>query len=392
MAVIADVEVIPLMTPEIDGEDCDGSTDTVVVRVTDEDGVSGVGESDAPPLAVKAYIEHPTLHVWSQNLRSVLIGRDPFELAALYDALYEATIYPGRRGLGIHALSAIDIALHDLVGKQLGRPVFQLLGGRRRDALVPYATIFPGLPQGRSLGEVRAEVEGKVERALELGFRAVKVALFHEGAADGDLVEALGGVRKLVGDGVAIAIDFGFRWRDWRDALRALERLAEHDISFAEAPLPHDDVEGHGALAARSPIRIGGGEFSATRFEFREWLEAGIDVLEPDISRCGGLTEIRRIADEAAARSRSVVPHGWKTGITAAAQRHFHAATPNCPMFELLAPELGRSTLRARLTYPEPAVRDGTMALPDAPGLGIELDEEVVERYRVDRQREVSSP
>lgn len=386
MSLIADVEVIPLMTPEIDDEDCDGSTDTVVVRVTDEAGVSGVGESDAPPLVVKAYIEHPTLHVWSQNLRSALIGRDPFELSALYDALYESTIYPGRRGLGIHALSAIDIALHDLVGKQLGRPVFQLLGGRRRDALIPYATVFPGLPQGRSLAEVMAEVEGQVERAVELGFRAVKVALFHEGASDRDLVEALGGVRKLVGEQVTIALDFGFRWRDWRDALSALERVAVHDIYFAEAPLAHDDVEGHGQLAARSRVRIGGGEFSATRFEFREWLDAGIDVLEPDISRCGGLTEIRRIAEEAAARSRPVVPHGWKTGITAAAQRHFHAATPNCPMFEFLAPELGRSTLRARLTSPEPAVRDGTMALPDAPGLGIELDEDVVERYRVDRR------
>lgn len=390
MPLIVDVEVIPLMTPEIEAEDCDGSTDTVVVRVTDENGVSGVGESDAPPLAVKAYIEHPTLHVWSQNLRDVLIGRDPFELAALYDTLYESTIYPGRRGLGIHALSAIDIALHDLVGKQLARPVFQLLGGRRRDALVPYATIFPGLPQGRSLDEVVADVGAKVDRALEIGFRAVKIALFYEGAPDADLVEALARTRERVGERVTVAVDFGFRWREWRDALRALERLADYDIAFAEAPLAHDDLEGHAELAARSPIRIGGGEFSATRFEFREWLDAGIDVLEPDISRCGGLTEIRRIADEAAVRSRTVVPHGWKTGITAAAQRHFHAATPNCPMFELLAPELGRSTLRARLTYPEPAVRDGVMELPEGPGLGIELDEEVVERYRVDRREAAS--
>ena len=386
MALIRELEVIPIITPLVNKDDCDGAADTVVVRITDDDGVCGIGEADAPPGAVKAFIEQPTFHVWSQNFRSLLVGRDPFEIRSLHDRVYDSTIYPGRRGLGIHALSAVDIALHDLVGKQLGRPVYQLLGGPQRDHLRPYATIFPGLAQGRSIDDIMADIFRRFETALGLGFRALKMeVLFYDLVSDRQLVGLVREGRRMLGDDILLMLDFGYRWHDWRDALWTLRRLEECDIFFAEAPLQHDDLEGHARLADRSEIRVGGAEFAATRFECRDWLAAGVDVLQPDINRCGGLTEIRRIADEAAARSRVVVPHGWKTGITAAAGRHFHAATRNSPTFEFLSPHLWQSTLRMQLVHPEPEIADGRMPLPDRPGLGIELDEDVVERYRIDR-------
>ena len=150
-STIADLEVIPIVTPAVNADDCDGAADTVVVRLTDEAGRTGIGEADAPADLVRAFIEQPDLHVWSRNVRNLVVGRDPFPIAALVDELYGATLYPGPRGLGIHVLSAIDIALHDLVGKQLGRPVYELLGGARKEALRRTRRSSPGCRRaGRS--------------------------------------------------------------------------------------------------------------------------------------------------------------------------------------------------------------------------------------------------
>jgi L-alanine-DL-glutamate epimerase-like enolase superfamily enzyme len=180
-------------------------------------------------------------------------------------------------------------------------------------------------------------------------------------------------------------VDFGYRWRDWRSALRVLERAAEADLYLAEATLAHDDLEGHARLAARASTRIGGAEFAATRFECREWLERGrVDVLQPDPNRVGGLTELARVAELASHHAATVIPHGWKTGITVAANMHIHAATANVPLFELVSPALWTSPLRRELTVPEPELRDGVLALPPGPGLGIELDEDAVAHYRTD--------
>jgi L-alanine-DL-glutamate epimerase-like enolase superfamily enzyme len=385
VAPIADVEVLALKCAERP-DDCDGAADTVVVVLTDVDGRTGIGEADAPAEVVRAFVEMDDLHVWSRGLRRMLIGRNPFPIPALWDTLYHGSIYPGRRGAGIHALSAIDIALHDLAGKQLGRPAFELLGGARRSRLVPYATLFPGMPQGRTIRELRLEIDALVDRALELGFRAIKVeALFDDLISDEQLAVLLVEARRRIGEGRSLLVDFGYRWRDWRAALRTLERAADADLYLAEATLAHDDLEGHARLAARASTRIGGAEFAATRFECREWLERGqVDVLQPDPNRVGGLTELQRVADLAAMYSASVIPHGWKTGITVAANMHVHAAASNIPLFELVSPQLWTSALRRELTEPEPVLSDGLLELPAGPGLGIELNWEAVDRYRTE--------
>jgi L-rhamnonate dehydratase len=383
---IAALEVIPLATPHELADDLDGTVDTVLVRLTDTDGRSGIGEADAPPDVVKAFIEMPSAHLWSQSPAQVLMGADPVEVTALWERLYEATIYPGRRGLGIHALSAIDVALHDLAGKQLGIPAYQLMGGARRQKLRPYCTIYPGLARGRSVRELMAIIERQFGQALALGFRAVKMeVLFYDLVSDAELVGLIREGRRMVGDGITMALDFGYRWRDWYDAKRVLDRVADCDICFAEATLQHDDLTGHARLAQSSPIRICGAEFAATRFEIREWIEVGkVAVVQPDISRCGGLTEIRRIADLCELHGVQVVPHAWKTGILAQCGRHFQAACPASPLFEFISPHVYESPLRRDLVSPEPEVQDGLMDLPDGPGLGIELNEEVVRRYRTD--------
>ena len=385
MSPIETIEVIPLRVTGSDVKDCDGTVDTVVVRLTDADGRTGIGESDASPEAVKAFLEMPTAHIWAQRASEILIGSDPVEITALWERLYEATIYSGRRGLGIHALSAIDIALHDLAGKQLGLPAYKLMGGARRERLRPYCTIYPGLPKGRSLKELLEITGQQFEQALSLGFMAVKMeVLYYDLVSDAELVEAIREGRGMLGDHVTMMLDFGYRWRDWHDALWVLRRVEDCNIYFAEATLQHDDLLGHARLAQASPIRICGAEMAATRWEIRDWIEIGkVAVVQPDISRCGGLTEIRRIADMCELYGVQVVPHGWKTGILAACGRHFQAACPNAPYFEFISPAVYKSPLRQGLVGPEPVLSGGHMPLPGGVGLGVELDEKVVETYRV---------
>jgi L-rhamnonate dehydratase len=370
MPVIADVEAIVLRAPESDPNDFDSSSETVVVVIHDDGGRVGIGEADAPAPVVADLVSMDDRHAWSRGLRGVLLGRDPFEIEALHRDLYQATIYHGRRGLGIHTLSAVDVALYDLVGKQLGRPAYQLLGGACRD----------------SIGEVMDELARGFERALGLGFRALKMeAFFGDLVSDRELVGCIREGRRLVGDDTTLLVDFGYRWSDWRAALWTLNRLEDCDLYLAEATLQHDDLEGHAKLAASAETRIGGAEMAATRFECREWIERGrVDVLQPDVNRAGGLTELARIAQLAELAGVLVVPHNWKTGITAAAARHLQAATPNVPLVEHLSPDLFDSPLRRELVTPEPAIVDGAMELSTAPGLGIELDAAAVERYRTD--------
>ena len=190
----------------------------------------------------------------------------PIDTAALWQAMYEGTFWHGRRGLGLHAMGAIDIALHDLAGKQLGLPVYKLMGGARRSNLKPYCTIYPGLAQGRSVAELMKEIGRQFDKALAIGFRAVKMeVLFYDLVTDAELAGLIREGRRMVGDGVALAIDFGYRWQNWQDARCVLDRVAECDILFAEATLQHDDLDGHARLAALSPIRICGAEAAAGR-------------------------------------------------------------------------------------------------------------------------------
>lgn len=384
---IARLEIIPVVSPVGSANDLDGTADTVIVKVFDEDGRYGFGEADAPPTVVKSFLEMPTAHLWSRNAGEILIGQDPLEIAAIWQKLYDGTFWPGRRGLGIHAISAIDIALHDLAGKQLGVPAYKLMGGARRDKLRPYCTIFPGLAQERTIGELMKEIGRQFDTALEAGFRAVKMeVLFYDLVTDRELVGLIGEGRRMLGDEILMAVDFGYRWHDWHDALFVLERASDSNIFFAEATLQHDDLAGHARLAERSAVRIGGAEAAATRFEIREWLTlAKVGVVQPNIGRGGGLTEIRRIADMCELNGAEVVPHGWKTGITSAVGRHFQAACPAAPIFEYVSPHVFDSPLRRELVSPEPAVVDGFMALPTGPGLGIELNDELVARWRSDR-------
>lgn len=364
--------------------DLDGSVETVVIRITDSDGRCGIGECDAPPEAVDSYLNMHSAHAMSQNMVKILVGEDPVETGALWRKLYDGTQYPGRRGLGIHVLSAVDIALYDLAGKQLDLPAYKLMGGALRSELTPYSTVFQGLPQGRSVDEMMDVTETLLKQAMDIGFHAIKLeVIFEDLVSDDGLVDCIKAGRQIVGPDITLMLDFGYRWHDWRQAAVTLEKLRDENIYFSEAALQHDDLLGHAKLAERAPMRVCGAEHAATRWEIREWIEVGgVDVVQPDINRCGGLTEIRRIAEMCEMAGVLCIPHGYKTGITGACGQTFQASCPAAPYFEYLAPDLSRSQLRKNLLQSEASVRkDGTMPLPSKPGLGIDLDENTVARY-----------
>ena len=365
--------------------DVDGSTETLLVEVEDAEGRVGIGEADTASAAARALVLMDDAHLWCRGLRNTLIGADPVQVGATWDALAQATFLAGPSGIARHALAAVDIALYDLAGKQLRRPAFHLLGGARRPHLTPYATCYAGPVGERTLSEMLEATCGLLEQALGLGFRAIKMEVLYEGVTrDRDIVDCIREGRRVVGDAVELLVDFGYRWSDWRDALWTLSQVEDCRIYLAEATLPHDDLPSHAKLAQRVETRIGGGEFASTWQECLAWLDLGrVDVLQPDVARAGGLTELRRITQSALERGAGVIPHCWKTGINAAAARHLQAATLNVPFVEMLVPSLWRTPLRHELVIPEPELQDGHIALPVAPGLGVTLAQTALLDYAV---------
>jgi len=387
---ITEIECIPLLIPDFDAEACSSAQDNLVVRIHTDEGLVGIGETDANPWAVRGMIEAPGTHCMGLGLREMLIGADPLDVEGLWHRMYEGSAMNGRRGLGVHAIGALDMALWDLRGQHAGQPVWRLLGGAARQWITPYASL---LPDGHDPDSYGASLVDRVEAAARLGFEAAKLEICIKGPYshnaiqvddDREIARMVAACREAVGPDMTLMIDVAYCWPDWRSALRAIEMFAEHDIHFVETPLPSDDLDGYAQLCEVSPVRIAMGEWQATRFEFRELIDQyRIDVVQPDIGRCGGLTEARRIVRYAEDRGRLVVPHCWKSAIGIAASAHLAAITPACPYIEFLPRELADSALRRDLVSRELEVENGRIALPEAPGLGITLNEDAIARYRV---------
>lgn len=384
---ITEIECFVLLVPDVDVEACSSAQDNIVVRVHTDTGLVGVGETDTNPWAVKALIEAPGTHCMGRGLAEMLIGEDPRQTEALWEKLYVGSAMNGRRGLGICAIGALDMALWDLRGQAEGKPIWQLLGGARQPALRPYASL---LPVGDTLAQYRESLVAKAREAVAFGFGAIKAEVClrgpysHMGLQESDaaIVSVVAAVREAIGPEVALMIDVAYAWEEWKEALGVARRLEPYDLYFLETPLPSDDLDGTARLADASPIRIAAGEWLNSRFEFYDLIDRGrIDVAQPDVGRVGGLTEARRVVEYARDRGRRIVPHCWKTGIGIAASAHLCAAAPNAPFFEFLPAALSESRLRRELVVEEYTLENGRIRLPDRPGLGITLDEAALARY-----------
>jgi L-alanine-DL-glutamate epimerase-like enolase superfamily enzyme len=376
-----------LLDPGFDVGATSSAQDTIVVEIDTDEGLTGIGETDLNAWIARACIEAPGTHTMDRGLRSLLLGRDPSDVEAIWDELYVGTCMTGRRGALVHAIGALDMALWDLRGKAEGVPCWRLWGEARGDHLTPYASLQPEVSSFDAYLESMVEWAG---RARDLGFTAAKLeATFsgpyaHKGLSgpDGWVVRVAREVRAAAGPDMTLMVDAQYAFDSVERALRVAEEIAEHDIFFLETPLWTDDIEGYARLAAASPVPIAAGEWLSSRHEFRELVDrAAVHVLQPDIGRVGGFTEARRVCDMAAEAGLMVVPHAWKTGISVAAAAHLATVTPHMPFFEFLPAELCESRLRKDLTVDEPAFAGGKLGIPSRPGLGVELNRTALREF-----------
>lgn len=370
---ITAVEALLVRQPEIDASVADGSQDGLVVRVRTDEGITGVGEVDSSPTVAKAVIEAPASHSISAGLAGLLIGEDPLEVGRLWDRLFEGSLYYGRRGVAIHALSGIDIALWDICGKVAGRPVCSLLGGRRRERVRAYAsTLMPESPD---------EVRRVVSELCEQGFTGIKLGWGPLGrSAKGDL-ELVSAARAEAGEEVELMIDIGKGWRGASDALDRARALEELRPAWLEEPFMPDEYERYAQLSEAVSTPIAAGEEESTAWDFERLIERGrVGVAQPDVTRVGGISECMRAGELVLSRGRRFVPHAWSTGIIKAATLQVLGASREAEWLEYCTQD---TLLNQRLVATRFPVLDGFVRIPDGPGLGIELDESVLEESTV---------
>lgn len=379
---ITDVEAIVLRTPIRDWRAADQTHEAALVRITSDDGHVGIGEAAVLPAVVKAFIDEPTSFSWSQSVAEILIGQDPRDPKALWEALCDGTVWSARVGIGRIALAGVDMALWDLAGKSLGVPVWELLGERRPDPVVPYLTMYRG---PSPLQTTIRNTNELVDKAVEAGFRAAKIEALTDTTENNDeIVELVRAVRAHAGADFTLALDVGYRWPNADVAMDCIRRLEELDLFFLETPFMPELVEEYRTLAEDSPIPIAGAEILTSYAEFGPLLDAGLDIAQSGTCRIG-ITESDRLARRAAELGRRYVPYGYvSTLYSVAANIHVAAANDNVPLVELApAAFYPHMIMRSELAGPEPVIRDGAFEFPTAPGLGLELDEDAVSRYRV---------
>jgi L-alanine-DL-glutamate epimerase-like enolase superfamily enzyme len=368
---ITRVEAIHLRLPDVN-ERCNGSQETLLAKVYTDEGIIGIGEADTSSMVAKAIIEAPLSHKICRGLAECVVGQDPFEIDRLIHRMYEGSIYFGRQGAAIQAMSAVEIALWDILGKATKRPVYQLLGGGFRKTFRAYASIL--------FGDTAAQTEKIGANLVRQGFRAVKFGWGPMGEGEASDIAHVQSARRGIGADVEFMVDAGLCW-DTATAIRRARQFEPYNLTWLEEPLHPDNLEGYAKLTAVAPMRIAAGEEICDVKEFQTMMDVGgIDVVQVDVTRVGGLTRSKRIGWDSAERHRLCVNHSYKTGVNIAASLHFVAALPNTHYFEYCVEQ---GALRQQLTKQQFPVVDGNIAVPEEPGLGVDLDETVVARYRV---------
>ena len=369
---ITNVEAIYVRQPEIRAQ-ADSGQDAIIIKVHTDAGITGIGEVDSAPLAVKGYIEGPYSHTLCKGLKHILTGQDPFQTEYLWQRMYDENIYVGRRGLAIHAMAGIDLALWDIKGKALGLPVWKLLGGGFHSKIRCYAsTLFANSPN---------ETADLARRIRDKGFSAVKFGWGPMGQSERQDIELVAQARAGLGADSDLMVDAGLAW-DGRTAVRRAEAFAQYNPFWLEEPVRPDDYDGYRKVSESASMYIAGGEHESHHLSFVELMDRGrIDIVQVDLARCG-LTEAMKIAALAHDRGLKVANHGFSTYINVSAALHWLNSIPNALIAEFVVQE--STDLREQITRQKIRSNDGFLEIPQEPGLGIELDEQAIARLRVD--------
>ena len=368
--IITDIETIVLRLPVVLANG-DGLQDTLIIRVHTDDGLVGIGEAHTVPLVLKAIIDAPVSQLTGQGLKQLLVGRNPLDINALWSLMYDHSTTYGRRGVVIQAMSGVDIALWDILGKYCGQPIHRLLGGARRDLLRAYASDLTP--------ETDDAIIESAKRHVANGYTAMKFGWGKLGNSVRDDLRFVERIRMAIGDAPDIMIDMG-NPVPLDDALWLGDALADHRVAFLEEPLSPDDLDGFARLTARSKTPIATGEKETTRFGFRDLIErGGLRIIQPDVARCGGITEMMRISALAEISGVRVIPHCWASDILVSATAQVLSTIADAPYLEFNA--TGNPLKTDLLREPIVAV-DGFVRVPQGPGLGIVLNEDTIERFR----------
>ncbi len=350
-----------------------GPVSAVLVRVHTDEGLTGVGSAGVGSGSAVYILRH--------HLKPILAGQNPFDVEALWEKMFRSTLNYGRKGVVLEAISAVDIALWDIMGKATGQPVYNLLGGKTREKIRVYSS---RLYANEDLDLLAKQAVDFVKQ----GFTALKQR-FGYGPRDGARgmeknLAMVRAVRKAVGPHIDLMADAYMGW-DVSYAIRMIRMLedAGMNLAWVEEPVIPDDIDGYAHIRRNVHTPISGGEHEFTRYGFRELIrKEAVDILQPDVNRVGGITEARKIWAMAAAYNLSVIPHAGQMH-----NYHLVMAHLNSPMAEYFPPpadggELDDDTLFYRLFNGDPRAVDGHITLPDKPGLGLELNEDSIREWR----------
>ncbi|MFI3207195.1 MAG: mandelate racemase/muconate lactonizing enzyme family protein [Clostridia bacterium] len=379
--LIKDIKVhkisAPLAVPFMFSQGWVHQRSSVIVEVIGEDGTSGFGEclchGQQSPYLAAAFLEH--------CYKEEVIGKESLDVEVIWEHLYNKARPFGQQGIALNAQSGLDVAIWDLNGKQLGQPVSRLLGGRFREKLTAYATGFYRKPDG-------VYPEDAVKEALALkakGFKGMKLKVGFTPEKDIEYIKA---VRKAIGYDIMLMADFNACY-SLADARKIILELEPEKIYFWEEPLSPEDMDGYKVLRNMTSSYMAAGEEIFGKISISKWLENGaLDIYQPDVSSAGGFTECKKMAAIAQAHNTAIMPHAWGSGIGLVAALHFIAslpptpfsATPSEPFLEF---DQSSHPFRADLINDGIKFEDGCIYVPTKPGLGIEINRDILEKYRV---------
>lgn len=347
---------------------------SMIVEIQTDEGITGWGESvchgwQRGEMAA-AYIEYA--------FKPLLIGRSPFDVEVLWEEMYHSS-RPFGGGGAVNAISGVDVALWDIIGKALEKPIHQLIGGAFRTCVVPYATSFYRM-EGKKYPKAYIE---EAEELTEKGFRAFKLKLGYGLKKDSQYIHAL---RDAIGSGMLLAADCNCAY-DAPLTRQLLLEVEDAKLHFLEEPMKTDDIEGYKMLRNLTAANLACGENLFTKYDFRYWIVNGaVDILQPDICSAGGITECKKIAAIAQAYATRIIPHVWGTGIGLAAALQFIASLPSNSLSQhvrepMLEYDRTVHPYRDAVIQDSIVMRDGVIDVPMGPGLGVEVDREAVKAF-----------
>lgn len=376
---VSTVDAVPLAYPLEDGRGYGSARGTVnqrtstLIRVETRDGEVGWGEAFGPPRTMATLVD--------ELLADVVSGMDPYNVESLCDQNYAGLYHFGSSGIIQSAVSGIDIALWDLIGRETGTSLSRLLGGRSHTSVTPYASTM-------YITEWDQDPIVPIEAAAAEGFDAAKIKI---GRNIEDDIERVRIARSVLGDEAKLMVDCNGNYRP-KQALKLVTELEPHNITWLEEPVPPENRSGYREIKQHSPIPLAAGEASYGRFEFKELVnDRAVDIIQPDVCKCGGLSEARFIAKLATTENVAVSPHVWTGAIGMAASLQLagtlskYPHSTNVPESLLFEVDRADNKLREELLSEPFDFSGGTLAIPDGPGLGVQPDTDTIERYRIDK-------